>query len=325
MRVSVCVPTVNRIAYLREALASVAAQTYSDFEVLIADNSGNCTYGERVKATVAEFPGLSCRLFHHPEKVSMAENVNFLIDRALGEYWICLPDDDRMRPECLSVLAEALDSNPEAGFAFSDHWIIRSDGMIDRSATDTCTKRYRRSELRGGFIMQEDLLSLALNQSFQLQSMLLRRDVIRMLKFSPNTKIPDFDMQIRITQSIPPIHAYYCAERLTEYRVHGGQFTRQTDVKEFYRHAIASLEGCYSVPLKFRKQFRQKLAAYHLSLALIEARDGNKSDSTHHLRKSIALDPISLKPYLCSALFQLPGSAVAHLQSLVRTLKGLNS
>ena len=118
MRVSVCIPTVNRAWYLKDALESLAAQTFSDFEVLIADNSADESYRSLVATVISEFPTLSLRLFHHPKRISMVENANFLVEKSIGEFWIYLPDDDRMRPECLDVLVKALDSNPEAGGQF---------------------------------------------------------------------------------------------------------------------------------------------------------------------------------------------------------------
>ncbi len=37
-KVSVCIPTYNRKDYLKEALESVFAQTYKDYEVVIVDD-----------------------------------------------------------------------------------------------------------------------------------------------------------------------------------------------------------------------------------------------------------------------------------------------
>lgn len=322
MRVSVCIPTVNRISYLKDALTSLAAQTFSDFEVIIADNSGESGYNEKVRSVVSEFSSISCRVFHHPRTLSMVGNANFLVEHSQADYWIYLPDDDRLRPECLATLVEALDKNPEAGFTFSDHWIIRSDGEVDLAATDANTKRYQRSKLRSGLISHENLFPLALNQTFELQSMLFRSEIIRRLKFNPDSEnIPDFDLQLRITQSIPPINAYYCAGRLNEYRIHGGQFTAQDDAKESYRQTLASLEKCSIIPSKFRKQFRHKLAVNHLALALREAAGDNRIEAGYHLRRAFVLDPTYIKVYLYSILFQLPSGMMTRLRSLVRSVK----
>ena len=114
--------------------------------------------------------------------------------------------------------------------------------------------------------------------------MLFRREVISALKFNLSSEnIPDFDLQIRITQLEPPVNAYYCAERLNEYRLHAGQVTSKSDARETYRQIIASLEQCEVIPQKFRKQFRRKLATYDLALAIREAATGNRFESLHHL------------------------------------------
>ncbi len=322
MHVSVCIPTVNRLSYLGEALASVAAQTFHDLEVVIADNSADQSYNDQVRSLVSSFPSLACRVFHHPKRISMVENANFLIDHAAGECWLYLPDDDRMRPECLEVLTGALDGRPEAGFAFSDHWIIRADGTVDQAASETFTKRYQRSELRSGFVSRERLFRLALNQSFVLQAMLFRREVIKAVRFSPSSgNIPDLDLELRLTQLSPPVGACYREERLIEYRLHGDQFTSENDARQVYRQIISSLEQCRDIPPDCGKQYRQKLAANHVALALKEAASGDKLASIHHLRKGLKLDPRSFRAYMYLALVRMPRGTVAHLQGMIRSIK----
>src|SRR5438067_5494817 len=324
MRVSVCIPTVNRAWYLKDALESLAAQTFSDFEVLIADNSADESYRSLVATVISEFPTLSLRLFHHPKRISMVENANFLVEKSIGEFWIYLPDDDRMRPECLDVLVKALDSNPEAGFSFSDHWIIRSDGKPDPTATNANTRAYKRLRLRSGLIQHEDLFELALNQSFHLQSMLFRQEVIKSLRFNPERgDIPDFDLQLRIAQSVRIRKAYYCTERLVEYRLHDEQFTASKDARDSDRQIIASLENCSNVLPRFGRHFRRKLASHHLGLAIKEFTQGNDIETRAQIRKSLTLQPGSVMAHLYFLFFQLPHSQAAKIQRLARFLRQL--
>jgi len=48
--VSVLIPTYNRPVYLRAALASVLAQSFGDFEVIVQDNASEVDPGEIIAA-----------------------------------------------------------------------------------------------------------------------------------------------------------------------------------------------------------------------------------------------------------------------------------
>jgi glycosyltransferase involved in cell wall biosynthesis len=49
--VSICIPTYNRKDYLKETLASVFAQTYKDYEVVVVDDGSTDGTEEMIKAS----------------------------------------------------------------------------------------------------------------------------------------------------------------------------------------------------------------------------------------------------------------------------------
>jgi len=102
--VSVVVPTHNRPEMLAEALASIRAQIFTDYEIIVVSNgeSGEMRGRSQAVATLAD-----ARWFTLPEgNVSAARN--FGIDRAKGVWIAFLDDDDLWLPEKLErQLAEA--------------------------------------------------------------------------------------------------------------------------------------------------------------------------------------------------------------------------
>jgi glycosyltransferase involved in cell wall biosynthesis len=50
-KVSICIPTFNRKHYLLEALASVFAQTYKDYEVVVVDDGSTDGTETMLKST----------------------------------------------------------------------------------------------------------------------------------------------------------------------------------------------------------------------------------------------------------------------------------
>jgi glycosyltransferase involved in cell wall biosynthesis len=318
LRVSICIPTVNRIKYLREAITSVAAQTFRDFEIIISDNSADKDYNRQVEQIVASFPDLSFRLFRQSKMLSATDNANFLIEYARGEYWLYLPDDDRMCSEYLASSIGDLDKHRQAAFSFTDHWIINADGIIDPIATNANSKRYRRNELQSGLIPYERLFRLALYQSFTVQTMLFRREIVERYRFLPTSDpAGDFDFQLRLASSDEPIHAYYINRRLIEYRVHSGQGPGSMGTARNCRSVIASLEKLKNIPSADRSLYCRKLAARYLTLAISETMEGNQRLADKYLRKSIFLSPTFIKAYLYVILLRLPKNTISWMRNAV--------
>jgi len=76
LRVSIVVPTKNRLVLLRRALASVATQTFKDVEVIVVDD------GEGAEQVSAAFPDLSIRTVANAPKKGGASARNKGIQEA---------------------------------------------------------------------------------------------------------------------------------------------------------------------------------------------------------------------------------------------------
>lgn len=123
--VSVVVCTYNRPRYLREALGSVLAQEYDDWELLVVNDGG-----VDVRGITEGLGDNRIRYFNRRENRGKAACLNFALRRARGEYVAYLDDDDRWYSNHLGVLVEALDHNLQAGGAYSDLYevtVIKDD------------------------------------------------------------------------------------------------------------------------------------------------------------------------------------------------------
>lgn len=325
MRVSVCIPTVDRIAYFAEALASVLAQTFDQHEIIVSDNSGSPAYTaelERVvEAALRNARGIPVRTIIQPERVDAGEHANLLAEVSESDYWAYLPDDDRMCPAFLSTMVALLDQYPNAGFAFSDHWIVDADGRIDGAETERMSRSYHRSGLDRGFIPHGELLPLALAGAFPLHSTLFRTPVIRAFRFDVGNYALDYDLLVRIAASTEGFGACYSPERLIEYRVHGGQsryagFTSESVA----RSVITSLERCSNVPASARRAYRVAKARAHAALAGILLKDGHRSQARRCLLASVRAKPTSTVAYRQLALMSLPQGVTNVLRRVARRL-----
>ena len=94
-QLSILIPIYNGVEYLEECIRSVLAQTYKDYEILIAVN-GHGTDGGSVGSTAKKLAELDSRIrvvIQPPPIASKVESLNDIIAHARAE-WICILDCD---------------------------------------------------------------------------------------------------------------------------------------------------------------------------------------------------------------------------------------
>ena len=92
MKVSVLIPTYNRLELVKQSVASVLFQTYSDFEVIVLDDGS--TDGTREWGAKLADPRVQFLEFDHRGADHLAEITNDLFRHARGEYVALLDSDD---------------------------------------------------------------------------------------------------------------------------------------------------------------------------------------------------------------------------------------
>jgi len=111
--VSVVIPCFNQGAFLEDALLSVFEQTHDSWEIVIVDDGSTDEATRRYLDTLA-YP--RTRLVRQENRgLAAARNAGMRAGR--GDFLVPLDADDELAPEFLTVLREALRSEPEAAFA----------------------------------------------------------------------------------------------------------------------------------------------------------------------------------------------------------------
>ena len=110
--VSIGLATHNGQSYLREALDSLLAQTYRNFELVISDNAST----DDTPWICEEYARKDRRIKYIRQKsnIGNARNFEFLKENARGEYFMWASDDDKRAPTFLEKCLAALDADPEA-------------------------------------------------------------------------------------------------------------------------------------------------------------------------------------------------------------------
>jgi len=113
--VSVIIPNYNRPELLLEAIASIAAQTMTDWETIIVDDGSNPPVNEQ--DIQARF-GNQFQVLRHAVARGGPVAKNAGINAATGKYLAFLDDDDLFAPTYLASAIEVLEANPEISTLF---------------------------------------------------------------------------------------------------------------------------------------------------------------------------------------------------------------
>lgn len=138
--VSVLIRTMDR-ASLPAALASVVAQTFADWEILIVNASGHT-----LTPMAPDLASRVTRVLEPGRQLGRSAAANALLDAATGKYALFLDDDDQLLSDHLQKLVAVLGSNPDLNACYSD---VRTTVMPASHSASTQTHLYQREFDRG--------------------------------------------------------------------------------------------------------------------------------------------------------------------------------
>lgn len=125
-QVSVVIPAYNAAEYIAEALDSVLAQTFSDYEIVVVNDGSPDT--ERLEQALAPYRHRIRYLKQENRGPSAARNAAIL--EAVGKYVAFLDSDDRWLPSHLQAQLRLLDNDPALGLVYADGIVTVEDAPV---------------------------------------------------------------------------------------------------------------------------------------------------------------------------------------------------
>jgi glycosyltransferase involved in cell wall biosynthesis len=127
-KVSVITPCFNAERFVRETIASVAAQTLGDWEHVIVDDGSTDQSAAIVEAACRRDPRV--KLIRQANRgVCAARNAGFRASDPASQYLLFLDADDCLEPRMLDALVGHLDAHPAAGIAYCNYRHIDESGQ----------------------------------------------------------------------------------------------------------------------------------------------------------------------------------------------------
>lgn len=142
-RVSIVMPVFDAGPHLEQALASVAAQTHRDVELVIVDDGSTDPRTLAILDAAANRPGVT---LHRTENRGPSAARNLAIERSRGALVLPLDADDYLAPTYLARTVPLLDADPALGIAYTwiglvghHHGVWRTGGFTVEELLARCT------------------------------------------------------------------------------------------------------------------------------------------------------------------------------------------
>jgi hypothetical protein len=140
--VTVLLPVYNGGSYLHQAVESVLAQTFTDFELLIIDDGST----DDSSSVLAEYTDSRIRLEPNTHNIRLTATLNKGIGLARGQFIARMDCDDIALPNRLEKQLEFLLQNPEVGVLGSNYQVIDpigNPGEISHYPTEHAVIQWR--------------------------------------------------------------------------------------------------------------------------------------------------------------------------------------
>jgi glycosyltransferase involved in cell wall biosynthesis len=198
--------------FVREAVASVLGQSFTDLELLVVDDAST----DGTVHIVESFGDPRVRLLRNERNVGQVPSLNLGLRVARGELVSRLDADDRMLPSCVSRQVDALDARPDAALAGT--WMR----IVDERGRPYAT-------LRGSVTSLTDFVHAILVDRYPWAhpSIAFRRDAVLALGGYDPTLAPAEDKDLFRRLALAGHAAISVDEALVLYRTHGAQLSQE--------------------------------------------------------------------------------------------------
>lgn len=211
-RVSVMMPAYNAEAFIAQAIESVLAQTYREWELLIVDDGST----DRTREVAKKYADPRITVLRQANQGEAAAR-NTALEHQRGEYVAFLDADDVWMADHLELTVGYLQTHADHDGVYTDGWFVNGQGSRLAKLSS------RRRGPRTGRVFDEvvrgsDLLCPPL-------CIVLRQEPIRRhrLRFDVSIVIgPDWDFLLRFAETAP---FGYVDRETCMYRLHGRNIT----------------------------------------------------------------------------------------------------
>ncbi|MGD1704830.1 glycosyltransferase family 2 protein [Dapis sp. BLCC M229] len=220
-KVTICLPTYNSGEFLTQAIDSILEQTFTDFELIISDDSSTDNTPEVIRSYLEKDSRI--KYLQNSKNLGLFPNWNRCLESASGEYITVFAQDDVMLPKNLEQKVKILDKYQNVGLVISSIMVVDDENNY----LNWDWANYSEDK----FVNGEEWVRKNLGKANPIccPFVLIRREVLEKVggKFNDNYAFAaDLELWLRIALVAD---LYFLKEILGYYRWHEGNKTHSFD------------------------------------------------------------------------------------------------
>jgi glycosyltransferase involved in cell wall biosynthesis len=311
-KISVIIPTYNRRDLVVQAIESVLAQSYADFEVVVVDDGSQ----DDTRSVICACEDSRVRyIYQENQGLSGARNTG--INAARGEYVAFLDADDLFLPGNLASQVETLASRSDVGLAAGGHV------FVDETGQSLAQRQPWRTH------PNLDLKACLVGCPIVPSAVVVRHEWLDLVKgFNPALRrAEDADLWIRLAYQ--GCRIAWTPKVVSAYRIHSGQMVQDGHrQKEVFLGVLDEFFKRQDLSDLIRSERTGAFAEAYLSGACREYGANQVDDARQSLAKAIDLKPVLLtgtRPRLADILVAwaadpVTGEPTAFMQNVLTHL-----
>lgn len=305
--VSVIIPTYKSQDFVVDAVKSVLAQTYAQYEVIVIDDGST----DGTKDMLRRFCSQIVYLRQENRGPSAARNAGIRI--ANGAYICFLDADDLWTPDKLEIQTAFMEQNRSIGLLFSDHEEFDREKILSRSFL---AEKTFRSEIISHRPIREAFAKLVIENFISTPTVMVRRECLEKAGLFDESirSVEDRDMWLRVSAhfGIACLPLILCKKR-----IHKGNISREPELASRGRVSVLENNRRRFPNLAPASIWNSQLADAYFQLGYIllakdqrvEALLAGLRSLTHAMRQIVMNRPSSSYPWIM-AFGLIPASLV---------------
>ena len=241
-KISVVIPTLNRINTLQRALDSVINQTYKAAEIIVVDNGSSDGTLEFLRE---QYPKITILT---EKKIGVSSARNKGIKKSINQWIALLDSDDEWHPRKLEIQTSMLDS------ALKEYNLVHTDEVWFRN--NKHINQMKKHKKQGGYIFERCLSLCCISPS----SVLFKKNILdKVGLFDESLPVcEDYDMWLKICSSEEVLFAQ---DKLTyKYGGHKDQLSKSYwGMDRFRIKSIENIIKNFDLTYNQKKQAKKEL------------------------------------------------------------------
>jgi len=212
--ISITLATYNGEKYIQEQIASLLAQSYQNFEILIQDDNSS----DNTISVIENFKDPRIKIEKNSTNLGYIKNFECVLKRAKGDYIAICDQDDIWREDKLEMLLREIDNNA----------LIYADSLLVDENGNSLNKRLSQ-KLKNNFISSKEPLNFLYDNAVSAHAALFKRELLEIILPLPQHLY--FDQYIALcAASMGGVK--YLDKDLVLYRQHQNNTLSQNSKKE---------------------------------------------------------------------------------------------